>query len=536
MDPVPAELLDPGTPAEVVIGHQARTPETDPTLGVVVEADGSTAKHRLVAVGDSLTHGFQSLAIFNTDLAYPALIARELGWYEHFRHPEYPGKGGLPLNLEFILRQLEHEFDDRIHLPASGRAAFAVRDLINEIEMYWESGAGATVPTRMGINHNLGIFGWDLRDILAKTAQTEAAQLTKLRQGGETTMGLDPWRWGSKAGRYLSIASRIAAIRVLDSARGADGEALTPLEAAKALGEDGGIETLIVFIGANNALRAVIELGAPRWSGDDYADPDRKDQYTVWRPSHFLAEYRRVAEAVEGISAAHVIFCTVPHITIAPVLRGVGNQKMHLGSRYFDYYTRPWIEDDDFDPYEKDPFITGNQARAIDAAIDQYNDGIVKLVREGRQAGRDWRILDTAGLLDRMAYRRYVKDPAARPDWWKPYPLPPVLANLHPPPDSRFFATGAHRRTRGGLIALDGIHPTTVGYGLLAQEIIKVMETAGVIFRSPGGNPRNGPVEIDFATLVGRDTLMSDPPGSFTSDLKILGWLDQLIDLRYRLS
>src|SRR4051794_3570065 len=39
----------------------------------------SMGKHRLVALGDSLTQGFMSGAIFATDLAYPALIAAEMG-------------------------------------------------------------------------------------------------------------------------------------------------------------------------------------------------------------------------------------------------------------------------------------------------------------------------------------------------------------------------------------------------------------------------------------------------------------------------
>ncbi len=37
------------------------------------------AKHRLVALGDSLIQGFMSGAVFATDLAYPALVAREMG-------------------------------------------------------------------------------------------------------------------------------------------------------------------------------------------------------------------------------------------------------------------------------------------------------------------------------------------------------------------------------------------------------------------------------------------------------------------------
>ncbi len=58
------DMRDPSTPASVQIESEARTPEVDPTLGVFVPRPaGPPAKHRLVALGDSLTHGFQSGAI-----------------------------------------------------------------------------------------------------------------------------------------------------------------------------------------------------------------------------------------------------------------------------------------------------------------------------------------------------------------------------------------------------------------------------------------------------------------------------------------
>src|SRR5262249_40298677 len=152
--------------------------------------------------------------------------------------------------------------------------------------------------------------------------------------------------------------------------------------------------------------------------------------------------------------ARHVIWGTVPHVTIVPVARGVGG-KLRPGSRYFPYYTRPWIADPDFDPRD-DPFITGAQARAVDSAIDQYNDAIAHTVAAARRDGLDWSLLDCAGLLDRLAQRRSLDDPNARPAWWSPYALPPELAALDPPPDSRFFQADGVRRSQGGLFSLDG--------------------------------------------------------------------------------
>src|SRR5262245_58112065 len=97
-DDIPTNLKDEKTPADVVIRTAPRQPETDPTLGMPlprVDRDGSI--HRLVVLDDSVSQGFQSNAIFNTDWSFPAIIARELGWYDYFRHPEYRDYGGLPL-------------------------------------------------------------------------------------------------------------------------------------------------------------------------------------------------------------------------------------------------------------------------------------------------------------------------------------------------------------------------------------------------------------------------------------------------------
>ena len=234
------------------------------------------------------------------------------------------------------------------------------------------------------------------------------------------------------------------------------------------------------------------------------------------------------------MNARHVIWATVPHVTIAPIARGVGG-KMRPGSRYFPYYTRPWIDDVRFDA-AVDPHLTGNQARAIDSAIDQYNDAIAETVAAARRAGLDWLILDTAGLLDRIAARRYLLDPAARPSWWTPYRLPSELAALVPPPDSRFLVSGPEGRTAGGLFSLDGVHPTTIAYAVLAQEFVNVMQSAGVVFSRGDGSPRTGPVQIDFSWAIARDTLIYDPLKSLSADVKGLGWANEVLDWVKRLA
>jgi hypothetical protein len=524
-DAVVNKHCDSNTPDEVEIRRTAREPVTDPTLGIEVRQPWKgTPTHRLVTIGDSLTHGFQSGAIFNTDLSYPAIIAHELGWGTQFRYPRYGGPGGLPLNIELLLRELEHRFGRRLDWWEVPMALFHARQLMDQIEIYWERGPGATTPAITEINHNLAVYGWDLRDALALTAK---------RCADEITAPKDNW-----LRQMVEHDGARAALRVLPAVTD-ENRSLTVFGAARKLGQDirqddasGAIETLIIALGANNALKSVVKLCVV-WSDEGFDDLDRKRSYTVWRPSHFKAELDLVADDVRTIKARHVIWCTVPHVTIAPIVRGVGS-KVEPGSRYYPYYTRPWISDRDFDP-RRDPHLTSQQARAIDSAIDQYNDYIVAMVAQARGEGRDWYVYDTAGLVDRLASRRYIEDPLARPDWWWAYPLPPELQALTPIPDSLFLASDGTKRSRGGLFSLDGVHPTTVGYGIFAQELINVMRRAGVEFYLPDSiTARPDPVTVDFGRLLQRDTLINQPPANLTSALGVLGWADQTLDVLRR--
>jgi hypothetical protein len=317
------------------------------------------------------------------------------------------------------------------------------------------------------------------------------------------------------------------------------------LQAAAALGADGGdgpgIETLVVVLGANNALGSVVQLEVC-WSTEGYPDLrldqrlKQKSGFTVWRPSHFEAEWSEVVAAIRRVDARHVIVATVPAVTIPPVSRGVGT-KVRPDSRYFPYYTRPWITDAEFDP-RRDPHLTEDDARVIDSAIDAYNAAIIDSVRTARTEGLDWYLFDLGALLDSLATRRYASPLAveARPDWWDPYELPPALAALDPPPNTRFFLSGPDGRVDGGLFSLDGVHPTTIGYGIIAQEVIRVMEVAGVPFGGPGGRrDPSSPVEVDFERLLQADTLVSNPPATVLSTLDLLSWLDQLTDWASRI-
>jgi hypothetical protein len=530
------DMLDTKTPDDVVIRPEARRPETDPTLGISVALDRQgTPRHRLVALGDSLTQGFQSGAIFKTNLSYPALIAQESGWANSFRYPTFAGPGdGLPLNLERLVRDLAQQFGDQLDwwefVPGLARA----RDWIDKLEDYWERGKGSTIPEpQQPIHHNLAVYGWDLRNTFARTADIcQAIIASKAPSDGFIN-------------QTVEFANERTALRVLNSARDGQGKSLAPVQAAAQLGAEGsletgdgdGIETLIVMIGANNVLGSILRFTVA-WSDTGYDDMAVNDRYTVWRPTHFQAEWDELIAQLKQVQARHVIIATVPHVTIPPLARGVG-RKVVPGSRYFPYYTLPWLDTEHFNP-ERHAKITGQEARAIDSAIDQYNDHIVASVRQARREGRDWYVFELAGLLDRVAYRRYLEDPLARPSWWEEvggaYPLPAALQGYQPAIDSRFFLSDQSGRLQGGIFSLDGIHPTTVAYGVIAQEIIGIMQKAGVTFYEPDGvTPRPGAIQIDFQHLSQLDTLIHNPPHLLASKFRLVEALDSRFNIFSRL-
>ena len=492
MGDLAAELLDPNTPDEVEVTERVPSPIADPTLGIALTAGDTApakaARHGLVTVGDSLTHGVMSGAVFHTELSFPALVAEALG-IDDFTVPGYGGPlDGLPANLETLTRRLESVAGTRLRWWEMPAVLLRARALLDRNEDYWERGGGSTPPSDGERSTNLGIYGWDLRDALS-------VRPSRLRRR------LDQANRDDQFFAFTPVRDNdLAALTVLNPF----GDA-TQIEAAQVLGDDGGIDTLMVALGANNVLDAVVNK-VVRWSDSRFDQLDTKDRYNVWRPSHFALEYGRLAAALAAIDARRVVLATVPHVTIVPFAKGVNpqrpGQKWRAESRYFPYYADPWISDRKFDP-AKHRHLTHQQARALDSAIDQYNVTIASAVRGARERGEDWLLFDLCGLLDRLAHRRYLADERAQTvNRIAPYSLPPALAELSPPPDTRFFLADDRGRLQGGLFSLDGIHPTTIGYGLVADELTRLLSDAGV----PVPNP------IDFGVLLSRDSLVAKPP------------------------
>ena len=219
------------------MNFEPRRPEEDPTLGIVVDRSGHFGEptHRLVTIGDSITHGFMSGAIFRTDLSWPAVIATELGVRPdiasesgsgiagEFRFPVYEqpdGPGGVPLDLERAIRGLERRVGENLSWWEVGKALSWAQRHLDRIEDYWERGPGSRPPAGQQRYHNLAVYGADILDVQHVTYESATARIERpdddiVSQSVENDTDR-AWQW------------------VLDGFRGH-----TALGAANVMGDDG---------------------------------------------------------------------------------------------------------------------------------------------------------------------------------------------------------------------------------------------------------------------------------------------------------
>src|SRR4051812_37964983 len=195
---------------------------------------------KLVTIGDSLTQGFQSFAITHTDQSFPALVAEAMGLSSaQFRLPDFRGSGGLPCNFEWLARRLEERFGPDLSAFDWVRAVPALTAAIDEVEQYWERGPGSQ-PSADAIYHNLAVWGFEVGDAYNINAE-------RCRQAIA----------GSKPDWFKPPSeSRLrTAFHVLNPAQKPGRSADTQLSLAEKLrNEEGPIEHLVVWLGANNCL------------------------------------------------------------------------------------------------------------------------------------------------------------------------------------------------------------------------------------------------------------------------------------------
>ena len=462
-------------------------------------------KHKLVVIGDSLSQGFNNGGIYRTDINFPSFLARCFEPTPQFDQPNFTAQAGIPINLEVLIRGLSEEFGSQINWNEYLSAATHTFKTLKRIKKYWEGEMKDLRVDQFTPYHNQAIWGFAINDswIVNERKSREYIQNNK---ESFSVFGVLP-----EHAKYTT--SRL----VLNPTLGNQFEENSQIDNVNILQQDGGIENMIVCLGHNNALGSVVNLNLT-WS--ELSDlkaftPERK--HSIYRPEHFEMEYRELAERISKIGAKRVFVPTIPYPTIPPVIRGVNSNVSKKALGYFDYYTRFWIWDEDFDP-EKHPYLTKDEAIQIDLAVDEFNEIIKKVAKE-----YDWFVVPVARNVAGMANRRlggellrgYPKD------FVQALKRNPATAHLVNYKDEATINTEFLRLNndkkiiKGGIFSLDGLHPTTIGYGLMANVYYISMVQAGVKFQK----------KMDWDYIIAQDSLITHPPVLLKELRSVLGYL-----------
>ncbi|HET8864970.1 MAG TPA: hypothetical protein VFM80_04665 [Gracilimonas sp.] len=450
------------------------------------------SKHKLVVIGDSLSQGFNNGGVYRTDMNFPAMLQRCFDPKPNFDQPSFTAQAGIPLNLEVLVRGLSEEFGDEIDwkefLPAAKHMIFTLR----RIKKYWEGGFKDLAIDRIQPYHNQSIWGFNISDSWIVNEENSRNHIANNREQF-TVFDMLP-----------EHAKFTTARLVLNPSFKTEYQKRTQFDNAKVLAEDGGIENLIVCLGHNNMIATVTDLKLI-WTEDDALEvfPGQRT-HTIYRPEHFEQQYRKMAEKVSKLGANRVFVPTLPYVTIPPVMRGVNSDLSSKRLGYFDYYTRFWIWDEDFHP-DKHPHLTKDEAIQLDLTMDDYN-AIIKEVAD--EYG--WSVVPMAKNVAGMARRRLggelVRDfPKGLADALKKQESTSHLVDENGEVNlsTDFIRLNDQGKLyKGGIFSLDGLHPTTIGYGLMASVYLKTMARAGVKFQYP----------INWEEVVREDQLVSDPP------------------------
>ncbi|MGB3533177.1 MAG: SGNH/GDSL hydrolase family protein [Microcoleaceae cyanobacterium] len=453
---------------------------------------------KLVAIGDSLTQGFQSGAIFRTDWSFPVMIARSMGLSlkSDFIVPEFVGSG-LPLNLEFALQEMAKELGTEVDLREwMIQFPSLLMQFMNKTENLYERGIGSKPVNYEGIYHNLAVWGFRVSDSFQLNSNNAQAEIEQ--QEG--------WFQDDFLGLPSGAMYRTAQ-QVLNPNLQPERMSWTQLNNLRKIvnQEQGKLDNLILWLGSNDCLGTVLELNLNDMAEEEFLlkddHPVGRRKYNLTDPQIFQQDFQRLIEYVEQIIPHHtqVFVATIAHVTIPPVTTGIPP----FDGEYFQYYSRFFAREYNFDPWLH-KHITGEEAKKIDQRIDIFNHIIQDLLA----AKSNWHIVDICKILDELAVKRNeCTDSPELPlkNYYKNQGIDnhPLL-QLDPIPSILSLRLEKGKRVGGGLFSLDGVHPSTIGYGIIAEAFLQVMKEKGVA----DADPRY----LNWDDIIAHDTLLQTPP------------------------
>lgn len=466
---------------------------------------------RLFTIGDSISQGFRSGCTAFTQHAYSTYLANALGIKDStYRCITWPQEK-LKFDLEAIFRLIQSRYGTRINAVEWAKIFFDVSRFLDKAEDFYERGEGS-------IGKQVQSYVHDFTDNCAVEGMRVSDAWEVTPSLCEERIRQDPNGLKNNAG--LAVASNPfyrAAYRVLNPRCNNKYDDYSAIKWLEHVAKSEGVENVIIWLGANNALGTIFDLKVKMSPGTSATYGSRKDpkptEYNLWHPKDFHHDYGLLLDKVETALANNktndwkVYVGTVPLVTIAPMLEGFGDERLvddprlPLGQaitkfRYCQYYKYYGVSEDTAMRGEN-KHMKFRDALFIDKVIINYNETIQKLVTaKNAKIGREAIVVvDISNALSNMAWKRNSGMPS--------YEFPPELKWLYPPLNTKFYGVSPEGTvTDGGIFSLDGIHPTVIGQGIIASEFLKSFQDHG---------SADAQASIDWQRVIQDDTLRQDP-------------------------
>lgn len=455
---------------------------------------------KLFTIGDSVSQGFMSAAAARTDLCYSTLIAKAMGLLagENYHFPYWP-KGGLPCNLEELMRALSSRYGSDINCIEMLSVLSEINKYIDKVEDYYERGDGdEETPYKDGdipYFHNVAVKGFKIADAWNVTPKLCLEEIEEQNDdsGKDNYLGLPN-------AEFYRIAHK-----VLNPSLNENFDDYSQLSWLNHHVRGQGVENLILWLGNNNVLGAVVGLEIEQTNESTVElGHHEQNEWNLWRPDHFREEYELLLDKIIGIMENNecktwkVFVGNIPLLTILPVAKGVGpSQEIENNRTYYKYYTHFPFEEE----YAKETgnHLTMDEAIYIDKCIMEYNSTIKELIKKKNQdlEYNGFFLVDTSQMLSDLAWKRNRGRPPFDFD-----AVDPIFKYKYPRINTKYYHADMEGRLRqGGIFSLDGVHPTAIAHGLIANEFMRVMKENGVIIQE----------KLDWEQIFRDDTLYSSP-------------------------
>ena len=456
----------------------------------------------LFTIGDSVSQGFMSGAAARTDLCYSTLIAKAMGLQpgNNYNFPKWP-KGGLPCNLEELMRALSRRYGADINALEWLTILSEINKYIDQSEDYYERGAGnERTPYDSGkvdFFHNISVEGFKVADAwnVCPALCKEIIAEENLHTGGDNYLFNG---WPNAA--FYRIAHK-----VLNPSLDGKYDKFTQLDWLQHHVDQRGVKNLLLWLGNNNVLGSVVGLQIKQTRNSTVKMGHLKQtKWNLWHPDHFREEYdvllNKVAEIMgkNNCKTWRVFVGNIPLLTILPIAKGVGpSQEIKDRGIYYKYYT--------YFPFEEEfakktgNHLTMDDAIYIDECITEYNKTIGDLINSKNDAigHKAFFLVDISKMLSDLAWKRNEGRPPFNFE-----AVDPIFKYKYPRINTKYYHADMKGRFRqGGIFSLDGVHPTAIAHGLIANEFMKVM----------GANGVNFPGKLDWKQIFRDDTLYSNP-------------------------